>query len=153
MFKVLHTFKIKKMKPYIYATLLFFLLLSSCRGPEKLVEKGEYDIVLKRANTIFKRNKAPSFHWVLAAEQSLLLANIRDLDAIEYYQEQGGLENWKNIYFTAKRIADRQEELSETFPYLFNIEYESNFDFTNIQYKIEDAIYHLAVILRQKIWL
>jgi len=104
------------MKPFFYLLILIVLQSSSCQGPEKLLEKQKYDLLLKRVGKLAKRKKTVSYEWVKATEEAFAKSNERDKAFIKRKEEEGGIAGWKAVYYAAKKMDYRQEQLRKSLP-------------------------------------
>ena len=127
-----------------YYPLLGLILISACRSPEKLLEKGKYDLIIKRAANVFNRRKSNPYKWVVAIEQAYVMANANEWAFIREKEKEGGLAAWKSVYYTALKVEKRQNKVADLLPVVADNGYTAKFDFSDVRTIIEKARNQIA---------
>lgn len=99
-------------------SLLFFVivLVISCKSPSKLVEEGNYDKAIERSiKKMLKGNAKLEDKSML--DKAYRLANKEDVDNIKVLKTEGNPANWENIYFSYRRLSNRQNEVNKVLPF------------------------------------
>lgn len=107
--------------------LLAMLLVgfSACAGPQKMLERGNYDDAIRLAVKKLSGKKKKT-KYVLALEEAFFRANQRDLEAAERLKGDGRPENWERIHQLYARIDDRQQKIAPLLPLLDEYGVEAN---------------------------
>jgi len=116
------------MKTLLYTTALF-LLVTSCRSIDKMVEKGNYDeaIIFATEKLAGKKNKKTKH--VKGLEEAFAKITQRDMDQINYYNGVEKPENWDRIYDLASDIERRQNRIAPFLPLISKEGYIAKFNF------------------------
>ena len=121
------------MKNVLY-TLGLFLLITSCRSIEKMVDRGEYDeaIIFATEKLAGKKNKKTKH--VKGLEEAFAKITKRDMNKIDYLNGNARPDNWDEIYSIATVIERRQSRIEPHLPLISKNGYEAQFNFvkTNI---------------------
>lgn len=131
---------------HFYLILLSILVLYSCRGPEKLIEKEKYDLIIKRVKNVLKRKKPPSVEWVKSTERAFELANQKDRHLIEVYQKKDKLSYWKKVYYLLRKIDLRQDKIHQYTPLTDETGYTASFIFQDTELEKQAAQSQVASI-------
>ncbi|NNE15849.1 MAG: hypothetical protein HKN51_12775 [Saprospiraceae bacterium] len=116
------------MKNLLY-TLSMFLLLTSCKNIEKMVEKGEYDkaIVYATKKLAGKKNKKTSH--VKALEDAFLKVSERDYEEMNYLSDNLNSGLWDNAIRLTNKIEARQNKVKPFLPLVSEEGYVAHFKF------------------------
>lgn len=136
------------MKPFFYLFLIIFSCLA-CQAPEKLLEAGKYDLILKRAGKIARRKETVSYKWAIASEEAFLQANEKDSVFIEMNEKEDDISSWKAAYYTARKINRRQERLKKVLPIKTDNGFTASFRFTDAITKMAQAKKQIGFIYYQ----
>lgn len=125
--------------------LFFLIFLSSCRGPEKLLEVGKYDLIIKRSANVFKRRRSNPYKWVIAVEQAYAIANEKEWAFIRANEKEENIPALKEIYYTALKIERRQNKVAKLLPVVAENGYVAKFEFSDVRTIIEKTRTQIAV--------
>jgi hypothetical protein len=99
----------------IQVLVLLLLLLTACRSPEKLLQKGDYDSVIERITKKTVRGRADKDDKLLL-DKAYRLANQYDLQRIKFLKTENNPENWEEIYKRYNALSRRQAEIQKVTP-------------------------------------
>lgn len=102
-------FKFCAMKRY---SVIFFLFLFvvSCTSSQKLLERGQYDRAIDKA--VEKLQKKPGDSDELEVlKEAYELANMFDMERIEYLELEGNDDNWLEIFALYEQLDRRQNKV------------------------------------------
>lgn len=102
--------------------LLFFsfvVVFASCTSSKKNLQKGNYDAIIARSIKKLIKNPDANKQAVLL-DKAFLLANERDLDAINYLKLEGQADSWEKIFQYYDRLKQRQNQLKKIMPFKLN---------------------------------
>ena len=116
------------MKNLLY-TIGLFILITSCRSINKMVEQGEYDeaIIFATQKLAGKKNKKTKH--IQGLEEAFKKITQRDMDRINYLDGINRPENWDEIFEMASVIERRQSRISPFLPLISKEGYEAQFNF------------------------
>lgn len=131
------------MKNFIY-TLGLFLLITSCRTIEKLVEQGRYDdaIILATEKLAGKKNKKTKH--VISLEEAFTKITQRDMDDISRLNNDVRSGNWDRVYEIAEVIENRQRRIEPFLPLISKEGYEAQFNFVKTDIIKNEALTNAA---------
>lgn len=95
---------------------VILLLLASCRSPEKLLQKGDYDAVIDKSIKTMLKGKAKNDDKVLL-DKAYKLANQRDQERIDFLVKENRPENWEEIYHRYSTLDNRQKKVQKVLPF------------------------------------
>lgn len=93
--------------------LLFFgfvFVFTSCTSSKKNLQKGNYDAIITHSIKKLIKNPDANKQAVLL-DKAFLLANERDLEAINYLKLEGQAGSWEKIFQHYDRLKQRQNQL------------------------------------------
>ncbi len=94
---------------------VFLILLASCRSPEKLLQKGDYDAAIDKSIKIILKGKAKNEDKVLL-DKAYKLANQRDQQRIDFLVKENRPENWEEIFHRYSALDSRQKNVQRVLP-------------------------------------
>lgn len=94
---------------------IFILLAISCKSPEKLLQKGEYDAVIDKSIKVILKGKAKNEDKVLL-DKAYKLANQRDQQRIDFLVRENRPENWEEIFHLYTSLDFRQKRVQKVLP-------------------------------------
>lgn len=103
------------MKKFIYFNLLIIFILSSCNVAQKHLEKGEYDLAVKKSVKKLQKNKRNE-KQVLVLEKAYPLAIKRDIEKIDYLNVEGRQDRWETIFNIYSNMKNRQTLVETVTP-------------------------------------
>jgi len=102
--------------------LLFFgfvFVFTSCTSSKKNLQKGNYDAIITHSIKKLIKNPEANKQAVLL-DKAFLLANERDLEAINYLKLEGQAGSWEKIFQHYDRLKQRQNQLKKILPFKLN---------------------------------
>ena len=124
--------KFNAMKNFILLLVSVFLF-ASCSTSKKYLEKGNYDMAVRKS--VEKLRKKPSSKKnIVVLDKAYPLANNIDKDRINYLKQEGKPENWDEIFGLYSNLADRQKLVKTVLP--LNLE-GKNINYPQIDYNAE----------------
>jgi hypothetical protein len=113
--------------------IIFFLisaiLISSCGGTKKQLQKGNYDAVInKSVKKLIKNPNSEDDARLL--DKAYKLANERDLERIKYLKMENNPNNWDEVFVSYENLKGRQARVRTVLPL--------NFDGNSISYTFID---------------
>lgn len=99
------------MKMKRYTVCLFLLIFTiSCTSSQKLLERGQYDRAIDKA--VEKLQKKPGDSDELdVLKEAFEMANMFDMERIEYLELEGNDENWIEIFELYEQLDRRQDNI------------------------------------------
>lgn len=115
------------------------LLTVSCMSPEKLVETGDYDRVIKVSIDKLAGKAKKNPRYVEALAQAFDRANGRDLAAAEALRRENRPEHWNRILDLYQRVARRQNAVAPLFPLADKHGIRAEVRFVQVEELIQEA--------------
>jgi len=103
------------MKKFIYFNLLLIFILSSCNVAQKHLDKGEYDLAVKKSVKKLQKNSRNE-KQVLILEKAYPLAVKRDLEKIDFMNVEGRQDRWEAIFNIYSNMKNRQTLVETVTP-------------------------------------
>ncbi|MEM8585410.1 MAG: hypothetical protein AAGF87_14120 [Bacteroidota bacterium] len=115
------------------------MLLPACGNIDKLVESGNYDAAIERAqrNLTGKQRKNP--RYVMALEEAVNRANARDVQIANDLKARGSSTDWTAVFRVYDNINRRQIALQPLIPLVDKDGYEARFRFVRVQPLLTEA--------------
>ncbi|NOY36141.1 MAG: hypothetical protein GXO83_01040 [Chlorobi bacterium] len=124
---------------YIFLSLV---ILSSCGGSKKQLQKGNYDIAINKAVKKLMRNPDSSDD-IMVLERSYKLANEQDLEQIKFLKMEGKPDNWDAILNHYMNLKNRQTKVRPVLPLKLGNR-TVNFDYVDYDSEIIQAKHKAA---------
>ena len=116
-----------------YKTIIFFLglafLWSGCANVEKMVDRGDYDQVIRLATRKLAGKKNKKEKYIQAAEEAFAKVTKRDMDRIKALKKRNSVEDWKKIYAITSDMIHRQNRIEPLLPLIGKEGYHAGFNF------------------------
>lgn len=125
-----------------------FLLVFSCKSPEKLFQEGDYDKVIDKSLKKMLKEKADKDDKELL-NKAYTLANQRDKEKIKLLRSENDPANWEEIYQLYLRLSNRQDELRKVTPFYIGNK-KINYNYTDYTGSIAEAKHNAAAYYYQK---
>ncbi len=116
---------------------IFLLLLTCCRSPEKLLQKGDYDAAIDKSIKVIMKGKAKNDDKVLL-DKAYKLANQRDQQRIDFLVKENRPENWEEIFQRYTALDNRQKRVQQVLPLTISGK-QVNYPFIDYTSKIVEA--------------
>lgn len=126
----------------IFYILLSLIILSSCGGSKKQLQKGNYDVAIDKAVKKLMRNPT-SQDDILVLERSYKLANENDLEQIKFLKMEGKPDNWDAILNHYLNLKNRQAKVRPVLPLKLNNR-TINFEYIDYDSEIIEAKHKAA---------
>ncbi|MBT6440577.1 MAG: hypothetical protein HOK72_12795 [Flavobacteriales bacterium] len=108
----------------IFYILVATLVLISCHGAKKAMQKGQYDVAINKA--VVKLQKKPNDpEHLQVLELSFLKVVEQDNRKIEFLKKEGRPDNWDNINAVYIKMNNRQEKVSKLMNIPHGIEFKN----------------------------
>jgi hypothetical protein len=91
------------------------LLIFGCKSPEKLLQEGDYDTVIKKSIKNILKGKADNSDKELL-DKAYNLANQQNIERIKYLKAENRPENWEEIFRHYNALNRRQNEVRKVTP-------------------------------------
>jgi hypothetical protein len=119
---------------YLFASLilLVFLGLSACSSPQRLLDEGDYDVVIEKSLARLKGKTNKDEEQVAALETAFERATSRDLAAVEQLRPSSDPARWPDMFRIYSRIANRQALVEPLIPLVDKNGYEAQFQFVRV---------------------
>lgn len=118
------------MKKLLYTSVLF-ILLTSCRTLEKMVERGEYDNAIFYATEKLAGKKKKKTKHIQMLEEAFAKINSEDLKEISFLDAENNPDNWNKVIKIIDRIEYRQKRVDPFVPLISKDGYEGYFKFVD----------------------
>ena len=115
----------------LFYTFALFMLITSCRTLEKMIERGQYDEAIIYATEKLAGKKKKKTKHVKALEEAFVKITQRDLDRLEHMQTDINPQNWEKVFDIAEKIQYRQNRIKPFLPLISKEGYQAHFDFVN----------------------
>jgi hypothetical protein len=117
--------------------LISAILISSCGGTKKQLQRGNYDAVINKS--VKKLIKDPnSEDDARLLDKAYKLANDRDLERVKYLKMENNPNNWDEVFVRYESLKDRQSKVRTVLP--LNLEGRSvNYSFIDYDAEIVQA--------------
>lgn len=132
------------------------ITMSSCANMDKMMDRGDYDQLLKVALHRMEGKKSPASKYVTAVEEAFAKVTQRDMDRIKTLRSMGGIDDWKRIYQITSDMAYRQDLLRPYLPLQADNGYVARFSFVQVDQirseassEISSRLYDDAVLALQ----
>jgi len=103
----------------ILLLLLSAILLSSCGGTKKQMQRGNYDGVINKS--VKKLIKKPdSEEYARALDKAYKLANERDMERVRYLKMENNPNNWDEVFARYENLKSRQSRVRTVLPLNLN---------------------------------
>jgi hypothetical protein len=91
------------------------ILLSSCAGSKKQMQRGNYDAVISKSIKKLIKNPNSEEDAVLL-DQAYKLANERNLERVKYLKLENNPDNWEEIFSNYESLKARQSNVRRVLP-------------------------------------
>jgi len=91
------------------------VLLFACKSPTALIEEGNYDKAIDKSIKKILKGKADD-EDIYVLDQAYRLANIQNLERINFLKSEGRPESWEEIYFLYSALDNRQQIVRKVLP-------------------------------------
>ncbi len=103
------------MKKITYLSLLIIFILSSCNVSQKHLDKGEYDLAVKKSVKKLQKNNRNE-KQLLVLEKAYPLAVQKDLEQIDYLNLEARPDRWESIFKIYSNMKGRQQLVETVTP-------------------------------------
>lgn len=113
-------------------------LLSACASADKMLERGDYDGLVKLATKKLSGKKKKD-EYVLALEKGFEKVIRRDMARIESLKSSEDAGDWERILHIARDIEDKQNRIEPFLPLVSETGYQAKFTFIRTDKIIQEA--------------
>lgn len=113
-------------------------LLSACASADKMLERGDYDGLVRLATKKLAGKKKKD-EYVLALEEGFEKTIRRDMARIESLKLSGNASDWEKILHIARDIQDKQSRIEPFLPLISETGYQAQFTFVRTDKIINEA--------------
>ncbi|HZV70996.1 MAG TPA: hypothetical protein VFG10_15685 [Saprospiraceae bacterium] len=113
-------------------------LLSACASADKMLERGDYDGLVRMATKKLSGNKKKD-DLVIALEKGFEKITKRDMATIEFLKVSDKAEDWEDIMDIARDIDHRQELIEPLLPLISVSGYHAKFTFVHTDQILSEA--------------
>jgi len=117
--------------------LISAILISSCGGTKKQLQKGNYDAVINKSVKKLV-SKPDSEEDAILLDKAYKLANERDLERVKYLKMENNPNNWEEVFARYESLKVRQSRVRTVLPLNFDGRTIS-YDFVDYDYEIVQA--------------
>ena len=133
----LYNYKLNTMEIYSRLFLGMLLLLIGCASPKKLMQQGNYDLLIdKSVKALIKNPNSEEDASLL--DKAYKLANDRDLERVKYLKMEGNPNSWDEILSLYATLKNRQSSVKRVLP-LHIAERTVQYEFIDYDAEIVDA--------------
>lgn len=132
----------KTLKSTLTNLLYFFVVMimaQACASPEKLLDNGNYDQVIRIANRKLAGKKHKKAKYVQALEEAFARATQDDMARADRLKAENQEENWGEIVAIYKRVDRRQNQIKPLLPLVDKEGIKANFRFVRTEDLIAEA--------------
>ncbi|MEO0626091.1 MAG: hypothetical protein AAFY91_03825, partial [Bacteroidota bacterium] len=130
------------MKYQAHFLLLFFaalMLLPACGNIDKLVESGDYEAAIERAQRNLTGRQKKNPRYVMALEEAVNRANARDVQRASDLKRRGPSADWTAVFRIYDNLNRRQIALQPLLPLVDKDGREARFDLVRVQPLLAEA--------------
>lgn len=113
-------------------------LLSACASADKMLERGEYDGLVRLATKKLSGKKKKDA-YVLALEEGIEKVTRQDMARIDALKNSASAEDWEDIIRIARQIEERQRKVDPFLPLVSETGYQAKFTFVRTDKIINEA--------------
>lgn len=119
---------------YLLAILIIVISwgLSSCSSPQRLLDEGDYDLVIEKSLARLKGKANKDEDQVAALETAFERATSKDMAAVEQLKLSSDPARWPDIFRIYSRISNRQALVEPLIPLVDKSGYEASFQFVRV---------------------
>ncbi|MEL7375704.1 MAG: hypothetical protein AAFN65_02000 [Bacteroidota bacterium] len=130
------------MKYQAHFLLLFFaalMLLPACGNIDKLVESGDYEAAIERAQRNLTGRQKKNPRYVMALEEAVNRANARDVQRASDLKRRGPSADWTAVFRIYDNLNRRQIALRPLLPLVDKDGREARFNLVRVQPLLAEA--------------
>ncbi|MEM6879227.1 MAG: hypothetical protein AAF544_11750, partial [Bacteroidota bacterium] len=130
------------MKYQAHFLLLFFaalMLLPACGNIDKLVESGDYEAAIERAQRNLTGRQKKNPRYVMALEEAVNRANARDVQRASDLKRRGPSADWTAVFRIYDNLNRRQIALQPLLPLVDKDGREARFNLVRVQPLLAEA--------------
>ena len=95
------------------------ILISSCSGSKKQMQRGNYDGVINKSIKKLIKNPDNEDEAILL-DKAYKLANERDLERVRYLKMENNPDNWEEVFISYETLKARQSNVRRVLPLQLN---------------------------------
>lgn len=115
------------------------LTINSCNSTQRLLDEGNYDLVIERNLERLKGKSNRDEEQVASLEKAFVKATSRDLNEVARLKQTGDPARWLSIFSIYNKILLRQEKIEPLLPLVDKKGYEAQFQFVRAEPLLEEA--------------